>query len=184
MQTMTTEYAKENSGAAPSSELVLDLKAPISDREMRGVKRENPGRASDGDSDDGTNAGAVKAYEKLYPTFRFSCMTRRVIYDLLIEDLQDGKLEHWPRKLVQNEDGTFRSQLWIPSLSHFYSVLREIQNISFWKNPTFTKCNTCVTLRNCERRRTIAQSERNDIRKARNQHCFYIMSEVVQHYYT
>jgi hypothetical protein len=155
----------------------LELNAPI--QPGQGVKRKQP-EAAESD-DDGTNEGGVKAYkDKLYPSFRFSCMTRRVLYDVLVEEIHGEKLPQWPRKLVKNaNDGTIQYEYWVPSLSYFLRVLRGIRNISFWKNPSFTKCNTCVALRECERQRTIAPSERDNIRKARNQHCFYIMSEVL-----
>jgi hypothetical protein len=186
LKTMEEENAKDDSEATiPTNMLVLDLKAPIKDSEMtalKGVKRER-----DSESDDTANAMEINAYTKMYPIYRFSCMTKRTLYDLLIEDLQDGKLPHWPCRVKRglSADGcsaTYQTELRVPSLTYFLCVLRMVGNISFWKNPTFTKCNTCVTLRNCERRRTIAQSERDDIRKARNQHCFFIMSEVLDLY--
>jgi hypothetical protein len=180
--------AEEAEGRGPGSavaksQLLIRPDGPTLEAKS-GVKRKRLESNAESD-DDPAIARDIDAYEQIYPTFRFSCMTKRVIYDLLVEDVQDGKLTAWPRKNVKCgtlEDGTkmYQSVWWIPSLTYFLRIVRTIGNIFFWKNPTFTKCNTCVQLRNCARKRTIAQAERDFIRKARNQHCFYIMSEVLK----
>jgi hypothetical protein len=126
---------------------------------------------------------------KMYTSFRFSCITRRLLYDLLLEELSKGKLPYWPFKTVKTshvinadtgqETIAYKKEIRTPSLSYFLRTLGEVKNISFWKNPTFTKCNLCVKLRSLERQRTIAQSDREAIRKARNMHCFDVMCEVL-----
>jgi hypothetical protein len=168
----------------------IQVKAPISNAELvkRGLKRE---REDDHDarSDESDDPWGISTYEKDYPKFRFSCMARRALYDILLDQLEDGKIPTWPRKIVEQESGpvdqatglrkvTLVEKIRVPSLSYFLRTLRDISNISFWKNPSFTKCDLCVRLRNMMRRKTIALSEKNAIRRARNQHFFYVMSEV------
>jgi hypothetical protein len=186
------EQEREESGAIAAAPTLAIRKpaAPPNSSARRGVKRQ---RSNESDSDreimlDPAAADselldrvkAVKEYHEVVTTHRFSCMTRRALFDLLIQEIRDGSILRWPEKLVKESDSppTWKRVWREPSVSYFNKILHEIANISFYKNPTFTKCNTCVTLRNMARQRCISQTERDDIRYARSAHCFFIMSEV------
>jgi hypothetical protein len=131
-------------------------------------------------------AGAVKAEVAAYLDstvhFRFSCLTRTVLYGVLCDNIPH--LPEWPRRAALEQQPDGKSQIsWVPykvSQSYFNKILKEFDNISFYKNPTFSKCNTCSFLRNLNRMRTNSRQQVLDIQQARTFHCNLVLSEVRQ----
>jgi hypothetical protein len=102
-----------------------------------------------------------------------------------MEQLKAEYIQTWPQKVARIEDIRrlnnglqVEYQNCMISQSYFNKIVRKLDNVAFYKNPTFTKCNICVALRNI-RRKTSNLAKIADIKDARTKHNHLVLSEVV-----
>jgi hypothetical protein len=111
----------------------------------------------------------------------FSCTTRMALFSLLIEELEAAETYNpistsysfagWPQR---------RGRLWRPSIPYFMFVLRnKFKYVRFYKKPRFTKCDTCVLLRNAVASRSTQPGFVRDAEYARDLHHRHVASEVI-----
>jgi hypothetical protein len=192
LKKVTEEREREDSGAAPGPSVAPRLNfAETLKRESRTAPQPRTGPAADSEPTQQENEAAVVHYLKTSTKFRFSCMTRKALRDILLEQIRRGELPLWPRSRPscketlspgQNDGDSrikFRREFREISQSYFNAILHLVRSsISFYKNPTFTKCNTCVTLRNMARMKTNSRQQKTDIERARTFHNHFVLSEV------